>query len=79
MDEQMSTEEREEIKRLLKEELDYLVFYKPDFSERDVDDLNIVLDALDELDPLPDVPALDTEEGLRRLHEALEATNNAHN
>ena len=79
MDEQMSAEEREEMKRLLQEEFDYLVFYKPDFSERDVDDLNIVLDAMDELDPLPDEPALDTEEGLRRLHEALESANNAHN
>ena len=60
----------EEMKDLLSEELNWLLFGASD-EEFDASMLEGVLDALDELDPLPEDEPLDTEAGLRRLHERL--------
>ena len=62
----------EEMKELLSEELDWLIFGASD-DEFDADMLNGVLNALDKLDPLPEDEPLDTEAGLRCLHERLAA------
>ena len=66
----------EEMKDLLSEELNWLLFGASD-EEFDASMLEGVLDALDELDPLPEDEPLDTEAGLRRLHERLAAQSSA--
>lgn len=68
----------EEMKELLSEELDWLIFGASD-DEFDADMLNGVLNALDEFDPLPEDDPLDTEAGLRRLHERLAAQSSGEN
>lgn len=66
--------DRERMYRMLMDKLDYLTS-QPDLSQCDIGELDAVLTALGELDPLPDVPAIDVEEGLRRLHETLKIEN----
>ena len=60
----------EEMKQRLSDELDELLENATE-TGLDVDKLDGLLAALDELDPLPKTEALDTEAGLRRLHARL--------
>jgi len=60
----------EEMKQRLSDELDELLENATE-TDLDVDKLDGLLAALDELDPLPKTEALDTEAGLRRLHARL--------